>query len=532
MKRNLIIICAIVFSFTAFAQRPNLGSAYNYVLFSSNGAVSNTGNSLITGNIGNNISKSTAFGNVDGVMEDNNQATKQCAADLLTAYNQLKATIPTHFPSAVFGHGDTITAGIYAINSVASLSGNYILNGQGDTSALFIIQIQGAFSSDANSKIILINGAKACNIFWKIEGAVKLATNTSMKGSLVVNNAAIVADAGVVLEGRALTTAGAVTVNGIKAKLPLGFGLPVLTGPAYPALGNTACFALFSGNGAVTNSGVTHVTGDVGTNVTQTTGFNKSFVMGTVHDVPDSKTAACSNDLNALYTHLNTLPFDIQLLYPAQFGQNLALTPHTYLLDAATILTDTLFLNAQGNADAVFVLQINGAFSTNVNAKVILMNGAQAQNVFWKIDGAVSIKDNATFCGIIVCNNAAIQLNTGIMLNGRAFTTKGSVLTFAITATNNASCVTTGFADQVITETINVYPNPFNAYVTFDFTNQSAFQATHLSIRNILGVEVKSVTLQNARTYVEMPDLASGIYLYKLVRNDIVIQYGKLLLEE
>jgi hypothetical protein len=53
------------------------------------------------------------------------------------------------------------------------------------------------------------------------------------------------------LEGRALTTKGAVTVNGVLAFTPIGCGSPVLTGPKAPALGTAACYAIFSSTGAV-----------------------------------------------------------------------------------------------------------------------------------------------------------------------------------------------------------------------------------------------------------------------------------------
>ncbi|MNY60204.1 hypothetical protein D3C86_1967240 [compost metagenome] len=61
--------------------------------------------------------------------------------------------------------------------------------------------------------MILTNGAVACNVFWKIEGLVDLATNTEMKGTIIANNAAIVLNSGVSLEGRAFSTTGAVTVS-------------------------------------------------------------------------------------------------------------------------------------------------------------------------------------------------------------------------------------------------------------------------------------------------------------------------------
>lgn len=59
-----------------YAQAPSLGSAAGFVLFSSNGAVSNSGISHLTGNIGTNNGSSTAFGNVDGVMHDNDSPVR------------------------------------------------------------------------------------------------------------------------------------------------------------------------------------------------------------------------------------------------------------------------------------------------------------------------------------------------------------------------------------------------------------------------------------------------------------------------
>ena len=78
----------------SFGQAPNLGTAADFVLFSTSGAVSNSGISHLTGNVGTNNGSSTAFGNVNGVMHDGDGASAQCAADLLIAYNQLNGTIP------------------------------------------------------------------------------------------------------------------------------------------------------------------------------------------------------------------------------------------------------------------------------------------------------------------------------------------------------------------------------------------------------------------------------------------------------
>ena len=445
MKTKLLYVITVVMIILIptfnFAQAPPLGTAAGFVLFSTVGAVGNAGISQLTGNIGTNSGSSTGFGNVNGLMHDNDGASAQCAADLLIAYNHLNSTIPGYFPAPLLGNGQILNAGVYSISGAATLNLDLTLNAQGDANAVFIFQIQGAFATNASSKIHLINGALACNVFWKVEGLVSMASGTTMRGTVIANNAAINMNTGDTLEGRALSTSGAVTVDGVLAYTPVGCGSPVLTGPAAPALSSTECYALFSSNGAVSNAGITYLSGDVGTNVGLTTGFDPLLVTGTVHPIPDASTAQCAADLIDVYTYLNTLPYDIELLYPAQFGNDLVLTPHTYLLNAATVFTDKLYLDAQGNADAVFVIKINGALSTSTYSKVKLINGTQAKNVFWKIEGAVNINNYSVFRGTIVCNNGALgALNTGVILFGRALTTTGALTTAAMTVTMPPGC--------------------------------------------------------------------------------------------
>ena len=520
----------------ANAQAPNLGTAANFVLFSTNGAVSNSGISQLTGNVGTNNGSSTAFGNVNGVMHDGDGASAQCSADLLIAYNQLNSTTPTFFPAPLLGNGATLIAGVYSISSATTLNLDLTLNAQGNSNAVFIFQIQGPFSTNANSKIKLINGALACNVFWKVEGLVSMASGTSMKGTVIANNAAINMNTGDTLEGRALSTAGAITVNGVLAYTPIGCGSPTLTGPTAPALGATACYAIFSANGAVSNTGTTYVTGDIGSNNGSANGYNPLFVTGTIHAIPDGSTAQCAADLLVAYNYLNTLPYDIELLYPAQFGRNLVLTPHTYRMGGAATFTDTLYLNAQGNANAVFVIQINGALTTSTYSKVLLINGAQAKNVYWKIEGAVSINNYSIFCGTIICNNGALgALNTGVKLDGRALTTAGALTTTAMNAVATmipSNCATVGVENLDITnKAVAIYPNPFNASTTITINDALQINNCELVICNVFGEEVMNTVITKQVTNLET-NFPSGIYFYKVIGKNKIVQSGRLISQQ
>ncbi len=534
---SILAIILLFLQIENFAQAPSLGTAADFVLFSTDGSVSNSGISHLTGNVGTNNGSSTSFGNVNGVMHDGDAASIQCASDLLIAYNQLASAIPTLFPSPLLGNGQILYAGIYSISGATTLNLDLTLDAGGNPDAVFIIQIDAPFSTNADSEIILANGAQACNVFWKIEGLVSMASGTSMKGTVIANNAAIEMNTGVTLEGRALTTTGAITIDGVLAYTPIGCGSPELNGPIAPELGTAACYVLFSSVGDVSNSGITNLTGDVGTNVGSATGFDPLLVNGTVHSIPDGSTALSASDLLVAYNYINTLPYDIELLYPAQFGNSLVLTPHTYFMGGAATFTDTVYLNAQGNEDAVFVFQINGALTTSTYSQVSLINGAQAKNVYWKIEGAVTINNYSTFCGTIICNNGALGvINTGVVLNGRALTTSGALTTTAITAVAEmipANCTTISIqSNDELYDVVTIYPNPISTSMTILVNDVSKINTSVLRIFNVVGEEIMNMAITQELTIIETAHLPSGLLFYKIINNNNEIQSGKLVVQQ
>jgi hypothetical protein len=475
MKSTILLtvvtfVTALISPTLNFAQGTPLGATASFVIFTTTGAIGNTGLSQITGDVGTNNGGTTGFGNVNGVMHSGDGATAAAAGSLNTLYGQLSSAVPTTAHAPLLGNGETLTAGVYNVSGQTTLSNVLNLDAQGNPNAVFIFKISAVLSSTTASEIKLLNGALACNVFWKVEGAINLGSLSIMKGTLVANNGAIDMATGVKLEGRALSTAGAITVNGVTAKTPVGCGSPILTGPTAPNLGSTACYGIFSAGGDISNTGISNIKGDVGTNVGLTTGYNPLLVDGMIHPIPDPSTAAASTDLGNARTYLNGLTADIELLYPAQFGNKLVLTPHTYVLNGGTSFTDTLFLNAENNADGVFVIKIYGALSTSTFATVSLINGAQAKNVYWIVNGAVSINDFSDFKGTIIANNGAVDIKNGVKLEGRAMTTVGAYTTASVTANITAGC--SAFPLTLVSFTGNMLHN--NGILNWKTANEQA----------------------------------------------------------
>lgn len=211
---GLFIILIVFTQNPIYAQcTPSLGSASNFTIFSSNGAISNVGVSIIEGNIGTNQGAVTGFetSTVSGTTYIADATTQQAATDLGVAYagfSNMNPTITNHTPA--FGSGETILPGVYTISAAGSIAGTLTLDAQNNPSAKFIIKFGGAFTSGTNATVILSNGATANNIYWIVNGAFSLATNCTLKGTIIANGA-ISIGANNTLNCKLLSVSGAIS---------------------------------------------------------------------------------------------------------------------------------------------------------------------------------------------------------------------------------------------------------------------------------------------------------------------------------
>jgi len=199
-----------------------LGSVSNFAFFASYGAVSNTGTSGIDGDIGTNgggVISGFASSIHVGEKYSVDATTAQAKIDLDAAYIALMAlpnTVTAH--ASAFGIGETLTPGVYFIAGAGSLEGALTLDGGGDPDAVFVFKFGGAFSVSAQSKVILYNGTRRCNVFWiggagVATGAVNIGAGAIIKGTIISHGGACGAGVGAFLAGRMLSTAGAIVFS-------------------------------------------------------------------------------------------------------------------------------------------------------------------------------------------------------------------------------------------------------------------------------------------------------------------------------
>ncbi|WP_203975033.1 ice-binding family protein [Planotetraspora silvatica] len=85
-----------------------------------------------------------------------------------------------------------------------------------------------------------------------------------------------------------------------------------------------------------------------------------------------------------------------------------------------------LTLDARGDPNAVFIFQTASTLVTAVSSQVLLINGAQACNVFWQVGSSATLGVTSTFVGNIMAQ-ATITANTGATVIGRLLARTGAV---------------------------------------------------------------------------------------------------------
>ena len=193
----------------------NLGAAGGFAVLGGQ-TVTNTGPSVITGDLG--VSPGSAItgfppGVVIGTVHAADGVAGSAQTALTTAYNDAAGRTPATTISGVIGGGQTLAPGVYKSTSSLGLTGILTLDGQGDPSAVFIIQIGSALTTASASVVSLINGAQPCNVFWQVGSSATLGTGSVFQGNILALTS-ITATTGVSILGRALAgNEGAVTLD-------------------------------------------------------------------------------------------------------------------------------------------------------------------------------------------------------------------------------------------------------------------------------------------------------------------------------
>lgn len=202
-------------------------------------------------------------------------------------------------------------------------------------------------------------------------------------------------------------------------------------------LRTVSSFSAFGGGAGVTNQGVnTVVHGDIGStaactlitgfhdadNVYTETTLNTGAVNGSINCAPPAPGTATTMsiatqaraDAQTAYNDLAALPPGSDPAAGQLGGQVLPPAVYTSAGGTFAITTGDLTLDAQGDANAVWVFQSASALTVGLVAtprNVLLINGAQAKNVYWQVGSAARIESGSTMVGTIIAP-AGVTIST------------------------------------------------------------------------------------------------------------------------
>jgi len=184
---------------SAQAATISLGAAAGYAVLGSQ-AVTNTGNSVITGNLGVFAGTSvTGFPIVSGTTYTGSGAIANPIAfgamtDARIAYTALAALAhTTDLTSQLQLGGTTRRAGVYffGASTVTLLEGILTLDAQNNSDARFVFQME-ALTTASNSSVRLIDGADARNVFFQVRSSATLGTGTQFQGNILAHTSIVV----------------------------------------------------------------------------------------------------------------------------------------------------------------------------------------------------------------------------------------------------------------------------------------------------------------------------------------------------
>lgn len=144
----------------------NLGTAINFAILAGSG-ITNTDLDHIKGDVGTfPTTTETGFGTVTiiGINHAGDTVSQGVKADLVTTSKDAASRVPATTMSGDIG-GQTLTPGIYNSSSSLGITDTLILDTKGDYNAVFIFQVGSALTTASSSSVVLINGAKVCNVF-------------------------------------------------------------------------------------------------------------------------------------------------------------------------------------------------------------------------------------------------------------------------------------------------------------------------------------------------------------------------------
>jgi hypothetical protein len=227
----MVALAMVSFPSSIHAQlMVDLGSAASFGVLAGSTITDAAGLSLVHGNVGLYPAAGSAIGLSAGQVLHGSIYTSETSGpllntaqiDLTIAYNDAAGRTPTFDYGAVDNPlgGQTLFPGVYRFGhaATANLIGTLTLDAHGIVNPVWIFQATSDFITAAGapgspaSRVVLMNGARAQEVFWQVGSSATLGTYSDLAGTILADQS-ITLGTGTQLEGAALARIAAVNLN-------------------------------------------------------------------------------------------------------------------------------------------------------------------------------------------------------------------------------------------------------------------------------------------------------------------------------
>ncbi len=326
--------------------------------------------------------------------------------------------------------------------SINASTGLFTAGGTPGTYTNTVVATSGSLSGRAT--VIVTVGALAT--ITVTPNPVTLQINTTQQFTAVGRDAAgnvvpitpvwtVTNGGGAINSGSGLFTAGGTAgsfPNTVRATSGSIFGtatVNVTTTPPPPPPAPLVNLGAASPFGILAGTTVTCVTGgivnaDVGVSPGSTvTGFGPCVATGAMH-LADPTAAQAQNDITSAYNTLMGLPCPPANVVGTVNIGGTTKAAGVYCSPSSMLVTGDLTLDGGGDVNSTFVFQAGSTLTTAGN--VILINGAQAKNVYFVVGSSATLGVGSAWQGNVIALSS-ITLNDNVTLTGRALARNGAV---------------------------------------------------------------------------------------------------------
>jgi len=213
---RLALVGLLLVSGTSLAAvAPQLGTAQSFAILGATPNVTNTGPTIVTGDLG--VSPAAAVvgfppGTVIGTIHAADATAAGAQSSNTAAYGVLAGeACDTSFGVPTNLAGMTLAPGVYCFASSAANTGLLQLDAMGNSNAVWVFKIASTLITGSASTVTVINGGQACNVFWQVGSSATLGTTTTFVGNILALTS-ITMQTGASLSGRALAQTGTVSL--------------------------------------------------------------------------------------------------------------------------------------------------------------------------------------------------------------------------------------------------------------------------------------------------------------------------------